>query len=460
MRNVMTTFHKSEALDYSANRIVRALADRQVDAVELCEAAINRIQERDRVINAVVVRDFERARMQAQIADAARTRGDRRALLGLPMTVKESFDVAGLTTTWGIAEAREFRPQEDAVAVARLKAAGAVILGKTNVPVGLGDWQSANPIYGRTVHPLDPARTPGGSSGGAAAALAARMVPLELGSDIGGSIRVPAHFCGVYGHKTSHGLVPRRGHQFPGLAGAPDVLSVIGPMARSAEDLDLALSVLAGPDLDDAVAYRMALPQPRLERMSDYRVLVIAGHPAAAVSSEVRTTVEHVAGELARAGCKVKDHGAQLPDLGAAHEGFVKTMMTIVSRGTPGAKPPISSHEWLGLLDRRQLLRQQWHELFQDFDIVLAPALGVAAFEHMEEVDWKARRLIVDGQATPFAAQLFWAGIATFPGLPATVAPAGRTSTGLPIGVQLIGPYLEDRTSIAVARWIETLAAA
>jgi amidase len=446
-----------ELLDAGATRIVRALADREVSALEICDGAIARIEDRDRAINAVVVRDFERARAQARQVDEALARGERRPLFGVPMTVKESFNVAGLTTTWGMLAARDFRPQEDAVAVARLKTAGAVILGKTNVPVGLGDWQSANPIYGRTVHPLDPTRTPGGSSGGAAAALAARMVPLELGSDIGGSIRVPAHFCGVFGHKSSHALVPRRGHEFPGYPGAPDVLSVVGPMARSAEDLDLALKVLAGPDTDEAVAYRLALPHPRHERISDYRVLVIGEHSSAAVASELLGAVARVAGELVRAGCRVEHHHALLPDLAAAHQAYGKTLMTIVSRGAPGAKAPISAHEWLGLLDARQQLRQRWHRFFEAFDVVLAPVLGTAAFEHMADDDWKARTLVIDGRATSFGAQMFWAGIATFPGLPATVAPAGRTGAGMPIGVQIIGPYLEDRTTIAVARWIETV---
>ena len=214
-----------------ATDLVAALACREVSALELCDAAIARIEQRDAAINAVVVRDFERARDQARAADAALAAGERRPLLGVPMTVKESFNVAGLPTTWGFERARDLRPTEDAVAVARLKAAGAVILGKTNVPVALGDWQSVNPLYGRSSHPLDAKRTPGGSSGGAAAALAAGMVALELGSDIGGSIRVPAHFCGVFGHKPSHDLLPARGHDFPGFpSGAPSPVAVIGPL--------------------------------------------------------------------------------------------------------------------------------------------------------------------------------------------------------------------------------------
>jgi amidase len=441
-------------LDATATRMVQALARLEVSAVALCEAAIERIEQRDPAINAVVVRDFERAREQARAADAALARGERRPLLGLPMTVKESFDVAGLPTSWGFEHARGFRPPHDAVAVQRLKAAGAVILGKTNVPVALADWQSANPVYGRTVHPADAARTPGGSSGGAAAALAAGLVPLELGSDIGGSIRVPAHFCGVFGHKPTHGLLPRRGHEFPGVPSAPDVLSVVGPLARSAEDLALALDVLAGPDEDEAVAYRLALPAPRAPQMKGLRVLLLQEHADAPVSAEVKATLQRVADAMADAGAQVAHRSELLPDLAAAHKDYIKTLLTITTRGAPKAPTPVSAHDWLGLLDRRWLLRRRWRRCFQQFDLVLAPALGSVAFPHEDNPDWDERKLVIDGQATPMGAQMLWAGIATFPGLPATVAPAGRDALGLPIGVQLIGPLLEDLTPIAAARWI------
>ncbi|MBA3810962.1 MAG: amidase, partial [Caulobacteraceae bacterium] len=247
----------------SAGELAAALAERKVSAVELLEAAVERIERLDGAINAVVVRDFDRAREAAKAADAALARGERRPLLGVPMTVKEAHNVAGLPTTWGLVAYKDWIAPTDSVGVARLKAAGAVILGKTNIPPLLADWQSGNPVYGRTNHPLDAARTPGGSSGGSAAALAAGMVPLEFGSDIGGSIRVPAAFCGVFGHKPSYDLIPERGHAPPGLDGVPAVLGVIGPMARSAADLALALDILAGPDDDQAVGYRLDLKAPR-----------------------------------------------------------------------------------------------------------------------------------------------------------------------------------------------------
>ena len=436
-----------------------ALARRDISALELCDAAIARIELRDAAINAVVVRDFERARDQARAADAALAAGERRPLLGVPMTVKESFNVAGLPTTWGFEHARELRPTEDAVAVVRLKAAGAVILGKTNVPVALSDWQSVNPVYGRSSHPLDPKRTPGGSSGGSAAALAAGMVALELGSDIGGSIRVPAHFCGVFGHKPSHGLLPSRGHDFPGLpSGAPSPVAVIGPLARSARDLDLALGVLAGPDIDEATAYRLELAPPRFERIGSARVLVLTEHPAARTASEVSAAVQTAADSLDRAGAQVRNGVTLLPDLAKLHRVYQAALQTLMTRGMPQLTAPvISAHEWLGLLDVRARFQAQCRELFSAWDLVLMPAFGTVAFEHVDEPVWGRRVLPIDGQDTPYGDQIAWAGLASFVGLPATVAPMATSREGLPIGVQIVGPYGGDRTTIAAAGWLQTL---
>ncbi|MDB6000763.1 MAG: amidase, partial [Rhizobacter sp.] len=373
----------------SVSQLVQALAEGRISSLEMCDAAIGRIEQRDADINAVVVRDFERAREQARAADVALGKGERRPLLGLPMTVKESFNIAGLPTTWGFEFAKQIPVTEDAVAVQRLKAAGAVILGKTNIALALGDYQSNNPVYGRTQHPLALNRTPGGSSGGGAAALVSGMVPLELGSDIGGSIRVPAHFCGVYGHKPTHGLLPSRGHQFPGFQSAPDVLSVIGPLARNAADLELALDVLAGPDVDEAVALRLALPPARFSRISDLRVLMLTEHPSTRAGADVRGAVDDVAALLAQAGAKVEHQSALLPDLEAIQQDYVKLLMTIVTRGAPGAPPPPSAHEWLALLDRRQQWRRGWRRLFESFDVVIAPPFGTAAFEHIAAPDWE-----------------------------------------------------------------------
>ena len=444
----------------SAGALAAAVAARRVSALALCDAAIARIERLDGAINAVVVRDFERAREQAGACDRAVAAGATGPLLCVPMTVKESYDVAGLPTTWGLPPFRDAVAQHDAVLVTRLKAAGAVILGKTNVPPGLADWQADNPIHGRTLNPHDPARTPGGSSGGAAAAVAAGMVALELGSDIGGSIRVPAHFCGVFGHKPSFALLPTRGHDFPGTDGAPVDLAVGGPLARCASDLALALDVLAGPDADEAVGYRAALPPPRHADLRDCRALLLDTHPGCATDASVRSALHRLADTMAAAGARIeRSPSPLLPDLAAAHKHYVAMLNAITSRGmvATDARPVISAHDWFNLLDQRARIRRQWRALFEAFDVVLAPPFGVPAFEHVTEADWRQRSLVVDGVATAYGDQLAWSGIATFAGLPATVAPIARTDAGLPLGVQIIGPYLEDRTTIAVAAMIEAL---
>jgi len=439
--------------------LAAAIGEGRLSAREACEAAIRRIERLDGAINAVVVRDFERARAQAAQRDAQLACGERLPLLGVPMTVKESLDVAGLPTTWGLPQLRDFRPKDDAVAVARLKAAGAVILGKTNVPPSLADWQSTNPIYGRTVNPRDASRSPGGSSGGAAAAVASGMVPLECGSDIGGSIRVPAAFCGVFGHKPSFGLVPHRGHGFPGTDGAQTELAVIGPLARTAVDLDIALGVIAGPDIEAAAAYRLALPAPRPTRLAGCRLLALDTHPRARTDSIIREAIAGLCGDAARAGAEVVRETALLPDLDAAHDRYLAMLGAIMTRGAPNVPHVISAHEWFLLLDQQMRLRRQWQTLFERFDAVMTPAFGSLAYPHVDAPDMWTSTLIIDGEPTVYGHQLAWPGVATFPGLPATAVPIGTTAAGLPIGVQVIGAYLHDRTTIAVAGHLHALRA-
>lgn len=439
--------------DYAAagaGELAAALADRKIGAVELFEAAVERIERLDGPINAVVVRDFDRARDAAKSADAALARGERRPLLGVPMTVKEAFNVAGLRTTWGSDVFGEWIAPTDATVVARLKSAGAVILGKTNVPPLLSDWQSANPIYGRTNHPLDTNRVPGGSSGGSAAALASGMVPLEFGSDIGGSIRIPSGFCGVYGHKPSYNLVPQRGHAPPGLDGVGPPLNVVGPMARNVADLILALDVVAGPADEEAVGFRVDLPPPRHARLADYRVLMLESHPLAAVDSEILTALDQVAANLESSGATVARQSDLLPDLATAHGVYLGILMTAMSRGGRPAPNLMNAHAYLSALDGQLAIRRRWDALFRAFDVVIAPTLGVVAFEH-KDADWAGRTLTIDGKETPFADQLVWPGMATLANLPATAVPIGETAAGLPIGAQIIGPYLEDRTTLAFA---------
>ncbi|MBX3485201.1 amidase family protein [Phenylobacterium sp.] len=443
-----------DVVDHTAGELVEMLAARKVGALELTDALIARIEDRDRALNAVVVRDFDRARDAARAADALIAKGERRPLLGLPMTVKESNNVEGLPSTWGSPAFTGWTAPTDAVAVQRLKAAGAIIVGKTNVPPFLADWQSHNPVYGRTRNPWDLSRSPGGSSGGSAAALAAGMTPLELGSDIGGSIRVPAGFCGVYGHKPSYGVIPLRGHSPPGLDAGPIALAVVGPLARSAADLDLALGVLAGPEPEEAVGYRLDLPAPRQADLADHRVFVIDRHPVAALDDEIAQALDEVARRLDRLGARVTRSSDLLPDLAAQHGVYMGLLGAAMSRGTPGATP-INAHEWMNLLDAQLAFRRAWGAFFEAFDVVLAPTFGVPAFPHDDNPDQQARIHVVNGEATPYFGQIAWPGIALLPNLPATACPMGFTRGGLPMSLQVIGPYLEDRTTIHVAGLLE-----
>lgn len=428
-----------------------ALAEHKVSALELTDAAIARIEKHDGAINAVVVRDFARAREAAKLADGQRARGETKPLLGIPMTVKEAMNVAGLKTTWGFPAFKGFVPPEDGIAIARLKGAGAIILGKTNIPVMLADWQSANPIFGRTGNPYDVAKTAGGSSGGGAAAVASGMVPLELGTDLGGSIRVPAAFCGIYGLKPSFGVIPMRGFRPPPAPeGAGIPVSVLGPMARSADDLERALDVLAGPDGMETTGYRLELPKARHATLREYRVLLLDRHPETLLDDELKTAL-HGAGErLTKLGANVAYKSELLPDLMHVVQVFVKIIGVALSRGGPPPDRKMSAQEWLDIMDEQWRIRQQWAKLFSAFDVVLAPAFGTAAFAHDDKAS--EHPFLVNGKPVDYQTQGAWSTMAGLGCLPVTVAPIGQTKKGLPIGVQIIGPYLEDRTTIQFAR--------
>lgn len=437
----------------SATDMVLALVTDNVSAVELCDDAIARINN-DRELNAVVVQDFERAREQAKLADLDIQRRIRKPLLGVPMTVKESFKVAGLPTSWGLKPYANNVAQEDAVAVARLKNAGAIILGKTNVAQGLGDFECNNPVYGRTVNPIDRSRTPGGSSGGSAAALAAGLVPLELGSDIGGSLRVPAHFCGVMGHKPTFGLVPMRGHELSHFIVAPDPLAVAGPMARTAEDLQLALGVLAGPNGWQQSGYLLEHRPAKLPSPQGLRVLIIREHPVIPTSKDVVNAINTAADRLRQQGAVILEDTTLLPDLKAINGNYGAILRTIMTRGAPNIAEPLTAHQWLALMDRRLHWQNQWKALFDRIDVVLAPVFSRTAFPHMWAPYMATSQIEIDGKLSRYRDQLAWASLATLVGLPATVAPVSRDKEGLPIGVQVIGPMFEDAATIKVAGWI------
>lgn len=438
-------------LRMSAREMVAGLRKKSFSATDLCEASIARIEKLDANINAVVVRDFERARADARAADLAIGRGEFKPLTGVPMTVKESFDLRGYPTTWGIEAHREHRAREDALAVQRVKAAGAIVLGKTNVPPVLADWQTENPIYGRTHNPHDLERSAGGSSGGSAAAVAMGFSAVEIGTDIGGSVRIPAAFCGVYGHKTSYGVIPMGGHYPGGTTPAATLLGVAGPIARSAEDLATVLDAVAGPDAESS-ANRLALPLPRHERLASFRVFVLDHHPVARADIQILGALETLADHLVKEGASVARQSSLLPDMNAAWRTYQSMLLTTITRGDPpGPRKPISAHDWFGLLDDQLRIRRQWSDFFRHFDIVLAPAFGTVAFPHTQEPDWRKRELPMDGEPSKFGDQLGWAGIATMANLPSTAIPLGVNKAGIPLAVQAIGPFLEDKTTIAFA---------
>jgi amidase len=449
---------KASLADASAEDLASAVRMKSVSALELTDAAIARIEALDGPINAVVVRDFERARDQAREVDRRAAKGADLPLAGVPMTVKECFNVAGLPTTFGLEFAKDYRPTKDADAVRRLKEAGAVILGKTNVPAGLTDYQSDNPIYGRTNNPHDLSRSPGGSSGGSAAALAAGMVPLELGSDAGGSIRVPASFCGVFGHLSSFDIISLEGFGPPGggMIAQGRNWAAAGPMARTAGDLALALGVLAGVEGRNAVAYRFALPTPRHARLSGYRVFVLTEHPTASLDSEIVAAIDGLAAQLESVGASVLRHSALLPSLSDS-QALVERFLEVARARMPprgGSPPKATVQDYVDCITAQEVIRRQWDAFFQTFDVVIAPCYATPAFPHIAAPDpWPGlnRTLSIDGVEVPYAPQHAWPLLAGMPQLPATAVPIGRTRSGLPIGAQFIGPFLEDLTTIAFA---------
>jgi amidase len=431
--------------------LAAGLRKKSFSALELTDASISRIEALDREVNAVVVRDFDRARADARAADNAIARGEFKTLTGIPVTVKESFDLRGYPTTWGQTEYIEHRAREDALPVQRLKGAGAIVLGKTNVPPALADWQSNNPMYGRTNNPHDVTRSAGGSSGGSAAAIAMGFSALELGSDIGGSVRVPAAFCGVYGHKSSWGAIPQVGHAFGGMVFSPTLLGVIGPLARTAADLATALEIVAGPDAESP-ANKLILPRPRHGSLKSFRVFVLDQHPVVTPDSDIHGAIEKLVDHLVKEGASVARQSSMLPDITGSWKLYQTMLHTIINRRPgPQERPPISAHDWLDKLDDQQRLRRQWADFFRHFDVVICPAFSTPAFPHTDEPDWRKRALMIDGEPANYGQQLAWAGIATVANLPSTAIPLGVNKAGLPLACQAIGPFLEDLTTIAFA---------
>ncbi len=479
----------------SATQWMQALRTGQVSAREALELHIARVDALNPKLNAVVALNLEGARQRADEADQARQRGeDWGPLHGLPMTIKDTWEVPGMPCTAGAVQYKAHRPRQAAWAVQRLRNAGAVVFGKTNVPFQAMDIQSFNEVYGTTHNPWDQKLTPGGSSGGAAAALAAGMTPLELGSDVGGSIRIPAHFCGVYGHKSTYGLIPMRGH----IPGEPGTLSepplcVAGPLARSAEDLRLVLDLLAGPTPDHQGGWQVALPKARHDKLATFRVLMWIDDSDCPIDSRMTAVYRQLGQRLEAAGAQVswgsplgmglKDfypcYTAQMGCLlgavlssadrrrmgmvspfGKRTAGLLKSLGQVVSlpkhvdRFVAGLN--MGHGDWLALAEEGLRLREAFEAAFTTHDVILAPPTLGTAFPHDHGL-FANRKLKVDGQTRHYGDQMMWIAPATLMGLPATSAPVGPTADGAPVNVQIIGAPYADKTTIAFAALLSTV---
>jgi amidase len=461
----------------SATNLRRMLLAREISSVELVRQSLARIEAVNPRLNALIALDPAAALAAAEASDRRIARGEARALEGLPVSVKDAFNVAGFTACVGAPALRDRRPEADAPAVARLRAAGVAILGKSNTPVFASDFQTYNPVYGTTNHPLDSARSPGGSSGGAAAAIASGMSALELGSDLGGSIRWPAHACGIFGHKPSWGLVSTHGSVPPPphkiLLRDADCL-VGGPLARSAEDLALMLEVIAGPRLGPRrAALKPARSGGRL------RVALWASDPFAPADASVREAVLEAARRLAALGAEIDEAARPGFAFAEAFEVFSLYNHGIVAYGLPaklrdrlaataasypkgdlshralqarGAR--LTPGDYRDMEQRKLKLQRHWARFFERFDLVLCPPAPVGAIAHDHQPDIHQRRLQVNGVARPYLDFLQWSALASGPGLPASVAPVGSGPDGLPRGVQIIAAMDEDLTAIAAAAMI------
>jgi len=461
----------------TAFQMLRALGERAISARELLELHLARIERIDGALNSIVVRDFERATRDAATADEMRAGGVAKPLLGLPMTVKESIDMQGLPSTAGVGFRTSHRASRDALTVRRLRAAGAVIVGKTNVCTWLADYIGDNPLFGRTNNPWNLEHTSGGSTAGSAA-LAAGLIPLELGSDLAGSIRVPAAFCGLWGHKPSCGLVPNSGH-FPGaeLPNPGTVLAAQGPHGRSAADVAMCLQVISGPDVDMDAAWEVKPRAARHQVLADFRVAFIEPPEWIALDPEIRFALENCRKELVGR-CKSVESVdlSEVADLKKYFHQFRSMMNVLISIGWPAEKRhqaiatklasrdelaaadarglAASGSEYLMWLGEREAYRMKWREFFNRHDVLITPTTLLPAFAH-PKVPASERRMQIDGQDCGFDDLSFYPALASLAGLPATAFPVGLNSVGLPLGLQAIGPFLEDYTPLKFADLLE-----
>tara|TARA_B100001996_G_scaffold99796_1_gene74804 strand:+ start:1388 stop:2872 length:1485 start_codon:yes stop_codon:yes gene_type:complete len=475
----------------SAEELATLIKNKEISSFELLEYYISRVEKFNPDINAIVVKNYEEAYEASKKADEATSKGNTFGPLhGVPMTIKESFDVKGTITTRGNIALKDNLVQKDALSVQRLKNAGAIIFGKTNVPYNLADFQSYNEIYGTTNNPWDLKRSPGGSSGGSAAALASGMTGFETGSDIGGSIRNPAHFCGVFGHKPTWGLLPPRGHAAPNVLAQSD-LTVIGPLGRSAQDLETGVLVMGGPDEIESAGLKLDLEKSNKKSLKEYKVAAWVNQDFAPVSQEIQGRVNGVAETI------IKNKGAvdfeAKPDFD-----ILEAMDTYASLLHPTMASRSSDEDYQRLLDKfekldsldesqssntldpshenqssytlrkqvsslrdynmanekRTHLRWTWHEFFKEYDAIIAPIMATDAIEH-DHREFGERTVMVDNDERPYFEQVFWSGLAIASYLPSTIIPTGLSEKGLPIGIQIIGPQYGDLKTIGLAKLLE-----
>ena len=462
----------------SATDLAQMVANKEISARELLEHYLDRVDRYNDDLNAIIVDIRDEARSAADTMDA-----DPKGATfhGVPMTVKESYNIPGTPTTFGNPEWKDNVTDEDAECVKKLRAEGVNVFGKTNVPLALADFQSYNDVYGTTNNPYDHSRIPGGSSGGSAAALAAGLTGLEIGSDIGGSIRNPAHFCGIFGHKPTFNLLWTRGHSPPGDVRAAGDISVIGPMARSAADLDHALRIMAGPDDIMAKGFKLDLPEWRGRSLKDLKVAVWKNDEQAPVAQEVEARVDLVAQALKDAGASVNEDARPGFAAGDSHDTYQSLLQATMSARMPdedyaslkkyvdSLDPDDQSNsakimraqvstfkDWSANNELRHHLRWSWHEFFEDYDILLTPMMATPAFEH-DHRKFGERTLLVDNQERPYFEQVFWAGLTGVAFLPSTVIPTGLNPDGLPIGVQIVSAEYNDLVTIGIASELEAM---
>ncbi|HWE54781.1 MAG TPA: amidase family protein [Acidimicrobiales bacterium] len=433
----------------SATHLASRIRNGSLSSRELTNAYLDRIDRLNPALNAVVTIDRERALEEADAADAA---GPGGPLHGLPITIKDAIEVAGMRSTGGAMALRDFVPPVDAPVVARLRRAGAIVIGKTNVPEWSGDIQTYNQVFGTTNNPWDQSVTTGGSSGGPAAAVAAGLSSFEVGTDIGGSIRIPSSYCGVCGHKPSYGIIPQRGYLDSVGGGTTDAdINVFGPIARSVEDLSLLLDVMAGPVAEDAVGWRLELPPARHSSLADYRVGLWLDDPACRVDSGALALMEAAAAEMARAGAQVTDARPPL-DLAEVRSLFESLLIPAISPSHDGELGQAlgGNHRiWLDQNRARAAVRQVWADWFRNFDVLLCPVMPMLPFPHDQAGSVADRVVQINGEARPQSLTLAWTGLVGVAYLPATVVPVGRVGD-LPVGMQIVGPFLEDRTPLFV----------